>query len=267
MVTHARNRATLCERMFSAMRERRSFTSPSFCRLATGRGGTLFPAVVVVWAVYACGGCATVHRETLAVFDTWDPGVEVRFPAAVACDVSCDESDGPCSGPSDAESDRPCRGDRPAVHKRAAPDVPMPPVHRVVRGSAAVGVFLFDQLGLRVIPRPLKGIPDRGDTKYTLIPGTYAFQYDKSGFTRLYGDVHLYPVAAPRARDFIRHVSIALTPSPVGQRSVLTDAELNRARNGDVVTKVVFLADLRAIRDRLGWHFPQDLHPGIDSMI
>jgi hypothetical protein len=127
----------------------------------------------------------------------------------------------------------------------------MPPVHRLVRGAAAVGVFVFDQLGLRVIPRPLKGVPDRGDTKYTLIPGTYAFQYSKGGFTRLYGDVSLYPVAAPRGRDFIRHVSIALTPSPTGQPSVLTEADLDRARSGDVVTKVVFLADSRAVRDRL----------------
>ncbi len=232
------------------MREGRSNRSRSVFKLAAGRGGALL-ALVMVGVVYAGTGCASIHRETLAVFDTWDPGVEVRFPAAVACDLKCDKCDGPCSDPCSGAAGRRCGGDRPAVHTRAAPDVPMPPVHRIARGTAAVGVFLFDQLGLRVIPRPLKGVPDRGDTKYTLIPGTYAFQYDQSGLTRLYGDVHLYPVAAPRARDFIRHVSVALTPGPTGQRSVLTDAELNRARNGDVVTKVVFLADLRAIRDRL----------------
>ncbi|MFQ5590277.1 MAG: hypothetical protein ACE5HE_03845 [Phycisphaerae bacterium] len=221
---------------------------PSSCELAARRGGALLLSLAVGGAVGAVPGCASIHRETPAVFDTWDPGVEVRFPAAVPSDSARATGDAPGADPSGPSSGP---GDRPEVYTRAAPDVPMPPVHRLVRGTAAVGLYLFDQLGLRVVPRPLKGVPDRGDTKYTLIPGTYAFQYEKSGFTCLYGDVSLYPVSAPRARDFIRHASIAITPSPAGQRSVLTDAELQRARNGDVVTKVVFMADLRAIRDRL----------------
>ena len=206
-------------------------------------------AAVAAWPALAIlaghAGCASSHREMPAIGETWDWGVEVRFPAAAPAPV--DNGNGNGNGNGEAA---------PAAYESrstvvAAPDKPMPRMQRLVRGIAAVSVFAFDQLGLMGTSRPLKGIPEYDDTKYTLIPGTYAFKYESADFRPVYGEAHLYPVITPRARDFIRHSSIALTPSPLGRPAVLSEADLDRARSGDVVTKVVFVADPRAIHDRL----------------
>lgn len=186
-------------------------------------------------------GCATLHREQSAFPYVWDPGVEVHFPGAVPAE-QCDSTGNGGAG----AKVQVARSD-----VVAAPDVPMPPLHRLARGLAAVAVFAYDQLGMQWSSRPLKGIAEYEDTKYTLIPGSYAFKYDTTGFRPVYGAAHVYPVITDRAKDFIRHGSIALTPGPMGRPSVLTDADLERARSGDVVTKLVFMADMRAIRDRL----------------
>ncbi|MCH8966356.1 MAG: hypothetical protein IID43_01640 [Planctomycetes bacterium] len=195
----------------------------------------LFAAVGLV-GVALPAGCASVHREFTALGETWDHAVEVRFPASQA---------------SKGEGIKMRGAPEADVEVVGAPDIPMPPVHRVVRAAAAVAVFAVDRLGFSPCSRTLLGVPDRGDTKYTLIPGTYAFEYAAGRVEPVWGEIHLYPVSTPRARDFIRHSSINLTPSPSGRGSVLSQADLDRARNGDVVTKVVFMADLGAIRDRL----------------
>ena len=206
--------------------------------LANRIGGALFMASLVITAAWILTGCASIPREMPAFHEAWDPGVEVRFPGALPCNEEGDAAGG--SGAGEVET-----------RVVTAPEVPMPPGHRLVRGVAAVTLSAIDQLGLTVLPRRLRGIPDYGDTKYTLIPGTYAFEYEKSGFSPVFGEVSLYPVVTPRARDYIRHGSIALTPGMMGGKSVLTEADLDRSRSGDVVTKVVFMAHMPAIRDRL----------------
>ena len=97
------------------------------------------------------------------------------------------------------------------------------------------------------------GIFDQGDTKYTLIPGSYAFEYeDPDATSRVFGAIHLYPILTmPRAHEFIRFASILITPGRGERPSVLSRSDLDRARSGDVVTKVVFMADLQAVRERL----------------
>ena len=165
--------------------------------------------------------------------------MEVRFPGPIA------------GGEATSEGEGGGKGGEARNKVVAAPDRPAPLGHRLVRDTAAVMLSMVDHMGLTVVPRPLKGVVDRGDSKYVLAPGTYAFEYDKSGFSPVFGETSVYPIFLPRARDFIRHGSIALTPGPMGRESVLTEADLNRARNGDVVTKVVFMAYLPAIRDRL----------------
>lgn len=202
-------------------------------------------SLFVLSAVTALNGCASIHREMPSFADAWDPGLEVRFPAAMPVNDDDDEDD--MEGGEMAREAM----DGTAIKIATAPDRPMPPVHRLVRDLAAVGLYAFDKLGLKVIPRVLEGIPEYGETKYTLIPGNYAFHFDAQEFKPVYGAVNYYPVWTPRARDFIRFTSLAITPSPEGRPSVLTQGDLDRARGGDVVTKVVFVADQRAIRDRL----------------
>jgi len=57
------------------------------------------------------------------------------------------------------------------------------------------------------------------------------------------------------ARKFVRHSNLVVNPAfPLGETghgSVLTDDDINRAAAGDVVEKVVFVANLRAIDQRL----------------
>lgn len=195
-------------------------------------------------ASMALAGCASLHRECPALADAWDPGVEIRFPA---------------SAPK-AENGSAAR-ESTGIDVVAAPEAPMPPVHRAVRRAAAVALFMVDQLGLTLMPRQLRGVSDRGDTKYTLIPGGYAFEYSAPQMEPVWGQINLYPVVTPRARDFIRHSSICLTPSPLGRRSVLSEADLDRARSGDVVTKVIFIADTPAVRERL-----EDIDTGLREL-
>lgn len=181
-------------------------------------------------------GCASIHREHTAAGEAWDHGVEIRFPAAKAV-----EGEGvKHRGEPEAE-----------VDVVTAPDIPSPAAQRFIRAAGVVAVFAWDHMGITGTSRRLIGVPDRGDTKYTLIPGSYAFEYATERIDPVWGEVHVYPVSTARARDFIRHSSINLTPSPMGRRSVLTQSDLDRARSGDVVTKVLFMADLAAIRDRI----------------
>ncbi|MBI4717759.1 MAG: hypothetical protein HY763_08155 [Planctomycetes bacterium] len=204
-------------------------------------------------------GCAALHRETPAFSDTWDPGLEIRFPSAMptaepAPDEAADADALPPNGEAPAGEEPSDTGAAPAFAQMgvvAAPDRPEPVVHRVMRDVAAVAVVMFDRLGLGWRSRNLLGIPDYQDTKYTLIPGNYMFQYECLGAAPVFGQIDFFPVMTPRAREFIRHASISITPGTGGGASVLSEAEIDQARAGDVVTKVVFMADLRAVRDRL----------------
>ncbi len=93
-------------------------------------------------------------------------------------------------------------------------------------------------------------------TSFTLVPGEYEFEY-LLPHTRelLYGEFKVYGPGSMRARDFIHrtHLLIDPTSGPLGggQPSVLTEDDLRRASAGDLVTKVVFVADLAAIDGRI----------------
>ena len=219
------------------MAQARFLKSRWFRSFAARGGRVVVAASLTVVIVGTITGCASLHRQHSSFSDMWDPGLEVRFPGAI-----------PETGD---ETENGSEGGEATNRVVAAPDRPLPPIHRFVRDTAAVVLWTVDQLGLTVVPRRLKGVDDRGDTTYVVAPGTYAFGYDKPGFSAVYGEASVYPVLMPRARDFIRHGSIALTPGPMGRNSVLSEADLNRARNGDVVTKVIFMAHLPTIHDRL----------------
>ncbi len=191
-------------------------------------------SALAIAALPFLSGCASIQRSMPGSLEAWDPGVEIRFPACQATGGSA-----PASGEDDSE-----------VRMVAAAEVPMPPLPRFARALAAVMVFTYDQV-LSVVPRPLMAVSDLDDVKFTLIPGAYAFEYDTTGLGPVYGEIKVYPVCSPRARDFIRHSSILVTPGPSGRHSVLSDADLARVRGGDVVTKVVFMAHLPAVNDRL----------------
>ena len=91
------------------------------------------------------------------------------------------------------------------------------------------------------------------EAAYTLTPGKYAFAYCSTGFRPVYGEISIATslTGSPRIGDFLRHSSITLTPCPTGCKSVLSASDLDMARDGEVVTKVVFMADLAAVENRL----------------
>ena len=93
-------------------------------------------------------------------------------------------------------------------------------------------------------------------TTFTLVPGEYEFEY-LLPHTRelLYGEMKVFGPSSMRARDFIHrtHLLVDPTAGPLGggHPSVLTEDDLRRAAAGDAVTKVVFVADLKAIDGRV----------------
>lgn len=93
-------------------------------------------------------------------------------------------------------------------------------------------------------------------TSFTLVPGEYEFEYLVPHTKELlYGDMKVYGPGSLRARDFIHRTVLLVDPTsgPAsgGQTSVLTEDDLRRASAGDLVTKVVFVADLNAIDGRI----------------
>ena len=213
----------------------RSFGSSCIRSVAARLGYRAVVASVALTTGFTWTGCASL----LTYFEAYDPGVEIRFPGATSSWRESSVENSTLNTPA------------PVSRVVAAPDIPAPPVQRLLRGAGVVAVSLLDQSGATLVSRPLIGIADHGDTKYTLIPGRYAFEYDEPIATRVFGVVDLYPVLHPRAREFIRLGSIPMTPGGGGRPSVLSKSDLDRARNGDVVSKVVFMANLPAIRDRL----------------
>jgi len=67
---------------------------------------------------------------------------------------------------------------------------------------------------------------------------------------RIGGEIIVREPTSDRAQDFLRYTSLAINPGG-DLRSVLSEEDLARVTSGDVVTKVVFVANLAAIDDRV----------------
>jgi hypothetical protein len=101
--------------------------------------------------------------------------------------------------------------------------------------------------------------PNRhGDyTVYALPEGRYEFEYllPSGEHEMLYGELDVHDPDGERAEEFIRRVFISISPGRPGGDpgflSILTEDDLDRVRHGDMVTKVVFIADLSAVDRRL----------------
>ena len=201
----------------------------------------------VAFAAFAvsmmASGCAVHHRGRPAFLAAWNPGVEIRFPACAATSHQAD--------PDMAEASMPDTGDgfRSDELSTAPHHVGVGLGDFNVSASAAVAVHKITLLG----SRPLASEGSSAEAAYTLTPGKYAFAFCSTGFRPVYGEISIAAslTGSPRIGDFLRHSSITLTPCPTGCKSVLSASDLDMARDGEVVTKVVFMADLAAVENRL----------------
>lgn len=158
----------------------------------------------------------------------WDPGLEVRFYTPSSANGNADQ------GEMDGGS---------GVRETTANFTPM----RGLRVIGEVGIFVWNHTHDWM----LNGQPAGDFTKYTLIPGRYEFEYDMAWRNqRLGGEILVRAPTSSQAQDFLRYTSLAINPGG-DLRSVLSEEDLARATAGDVVTKVVFVANLAAIDDRV----------------
>lgn len=183
---------------------------------------------VALGAVSLQVGCASHYYGKSSHGAARKYGVELLFPRSVP-DHSYEEEVIVTTGPNEM------------VEVRV-------PVRTAAYGDIATVAMFDDDDVLPAHGHEIDGLDDGAN--YTIRPGDYTFKYDHPSFRPVFGSVMLRKAEGPRAKDFIRHTSIPVTPSPRG-RSVLSEADLDRARNGDVVTRVVFVAHLPAVRDRL----------------
>ncbi len=100
------------------------------------------------------------------------------------------------------------------------------------------------------------GAYDGSYTVSTFHPGEYEFEYLVPHTQKLvYGEMKVYGPGSLRARNFIHRVSLLVDPTSGaaggGQASILTDDDLHRVQMGDMVTKVVFVANLQAVDGRI----------------
>lgn len=106
-------------------------------------------------------------------------------------------------------------------------------------------------------PEKTIGVRQGDHTVHTLYPGRYEFEYlvPHRQEQPLYGEMRVYGPNSFWAQDFLRHTFLLVSPgagmSQTGHPSVLTEDDLQRALAGDVVAKVVFVADLKAIDGRI----------------
>ncbi len=184
-------------------------------------------AILGIAAVALVGGCSA-----------WDPGIEVRWYTPPAHHVAGS------STALETDSD---------VRMTTANFTP----GSVVRLAAAGALSKWDHTHDRQIYGK-SGIREGHFTKYTLIPGEYEFDYQMAGQERpLYGEIKLYGPGSMRARNFIHHTFVVVNPHNgvdglgSGFASVLSEDDLRRAAAGDVVEKVVFVANLKAVDARI----------------
>jgi len=209
----------------------RSTVSPASVRCPPGKGSHAASRAVGVALglalAAALGGCSA-----------WDPGIEVRWYTPQANHAPGDETD------LYADS---------GVRKTTSNFTPV----TALRLAGAVAVSKWDHTHDRVL-HGVSGVRDGAYTKYTLIPGEYEFEYRMPGRDEpLYGDMWVAGPGSRRAANFIHHTFLVVNPRGgtdglgSGMPSVLTEDDLQRAAAGDTVTKVVFIADLKAVDGRI----------------
>ena len=183
-------------------------------------------------------GCVRSERNKSSFRAAWKPGVEVRFPMA-----------GP--GPALMGSSYEMRErviEEPYGQANVVPESTYITTTTTDTGFGGPTGVELHELGHDAT---LVGTLDCNDLLFTLKPDQYAFSYRDRDLCPVYGVIEVYPVRLPRAKDFIRHSIFTMTPDPTGAPSVFSASELSQARNGHVITKVVFMADLAAVRKRL----------------
>lgn len=92
-------------------------------------------------------------------------------------------------------------------------------------------------------------------TVFDLHPGEYEFEYlVPHSQEMIYGEMKIYGPGSMRARDFIHRTFVLIDPTSGaggGQPSILNEDDLRRAAAGDLVTKVIFVANMKAIDGRI----------------
>ena len=192
------------------------------------------PGLTVALVPFLCLGVVALSGGCSA----WDPGVEVRWytpPDYRLADASTGTGTGSYAAMTTSN---------------------FTPI-TVARVGGAVAVSTWDHTHDRDI-HGMTGVREGHFTKYTLIPGEHEFEYQLPNQDNpLYGEIKVYGPGSMQARNFIHHTFVVLNPySGVdglgsGFASVLTEDDLRRAEAGDVVEKVVFIADLRAVEGRI----------------
>jgi len=188
---------------------------------------TLALATLGLMALVAAAGCSA-----------WHPGVEVRWytPSAESADTE--------EATLEADS---------YVRVMTSNFTPI----TIARVAGAAATSKWEHTHDRTVPG-MTGVQEGHFTKYTLIPGEYEFEYQLEDTERpLYGELKVYGPGSMRARTFIHHTFVVINPHGgvdglgSGFASVLSGDDLRRAQGGDVVEKVVFVADLKAVEDRV----------------
>ena len=207
---------------------------------------TVLPPVAPGRPGYGPPGARRVRRAavmlatalTLGGCSAWDPGVEVRWytPAAhhsPGGDVALDTEG--------------------SVRKTTSNFTPV----TALRVAGAVSLSKWDHTHDRVLAG-IGGVREGDFTKYTLIPGEYEFEFQAPGRgDPLYGEMYVAGPGSRLARDFIHRTFVVVNPHGgtdglgSGMRSILTEDDLRRAAAGDVVTKVLFVANLKAVQGRI----------------
>jgi hypothetical protein len=179
-------------------------------------------------------GCALATIGSLAGCSAWVPGVEVRFYT-----------------PSSEHSESPAPAEYGDVAVETANFTP-------AMALKIAGASQLSSTWDGSHDRNLNGAPDGHFTRYSLIPGEYEFEFQMKDEVRpVYGEIKVSGPSSMRARNFIHHTFVVVNPRNgrdglgSGFSSVVTEDDLRRAEMGDVVEKVVFVADLQAVEGRI----------------
>ncbi|MCP4249745.1 MAG: hypothetical protein GY778_22105 [bacterium] len=192
---------------------------PNHCLVSGRCRSTTMAMAGLGLALVALTGCSA-----------WDPGVEVRWYTPPGHQTVH-------TGPSH-------------VRKATSNFTPVSMAWLAASGAVSTWDHTHD--------RTLHGIDEGSFTRFTLIPGEYEFAYQMDeNEAPIYGDIWIAGPRSRRARDFLHHTMLVINPrngkDGLGTNlpSVLSEDDLRRAAAGDVVSKVVFVADLKAVQGRV----------------
>ena len=157
----------------------------------------------------------------------WDPGLEIRFHTPGG----------------DGMTDQHAMHGESSVRQTTANATP-------ITGLRLLGAWTLSVWN-QSHDRMIRGYRSGDFTHFALIPGRYEFEYDMAWRNQqVGGEILVREPTSDRAQDFLRYTSLVMNPGG-DLRSVLSEEDLGRAMAGDVVTKVVFVANLASIDDRV----------------